>query len=168
MTISRKNGLAMTAEVFLVLPLERVAGRAQPQRKNLLAPTGTADRTLNRLLLHRSHDDNAPRFNCRNLNHPAVYLEQCSIIASDSESRIKVACSSNRVEVFTADHFPLNVEPAASANYSHHFPPLRLIVGLFGFRAFASTFSFTGPGLTIRSMVDFDTLNIVPSSCFEY
>lgn len=23
-------------------------------------------------------------------------------------------------------------------------------------------------GLTIRSIVDFDTLNIVPSSCFEY
>ena len=40
MAISRKNGLTMTAEVFLVLPLERAAGRAKSQRKDLLASKG--------------------------------------------------------------------------------------------------------------------------------
>ena len=108
----------MTAEIFFVLPLQGVAGRAQSKRKNLLAPTGTADRTLTRLFLHRLHDHNAPGFNSQNLNHPAVCLEQCSIIAAHGESRIKIANS--------------------------------------------------GTGRTILSMVDFDTLNIVPSSCLEY
>jgi len=65
----------MTAEVFLILPLQRVAGGAQAQRENLLASTGTADRTLNRLLLHRSHDHNGPRFNRGNLDHPTVHLK---------------------------------------------------------------------------------------------
>jgi hypothetical protein len=86
MAVSRKNGFTMTAEVFFILPLKRVARRAQSQSENLLAPTGTANRTLERLLLHRSHDQNAPWFNCRNLNHPTVYLEQCPIITSESES----------------------------------------------------------------------------------
>ncbi|HTF70658.1 MAG TPA: hypothetical protein VK638_49115, partial [Edaphobacter sp.] len=49
----------------------------------------------------------------------------------------------DRVEVFTADHFSLNIEPAASANYAHHFRPLGPIVVLFCFPAFAATFSLT-------------------------
>jgi hypothetical protein len=75
MAISRKNGLPMAAEVFLVLPLQGVAGCAESQRQNLFAPTGTTDRTLNRLFLHRLHDQNTSGFNCLNLNHPTVDLE---------------------------------------------------------------------------------------------
>lgn len=52
----------------------------------VLAPTGATDRTLNRPFLHRLHDQRTSGFNCLNLNHPAVDLEQCSIIASHSES----------------------------------------------------------------------------------
>jgi hypothetical protein len=86
MAISRKNGLAMAAEVFLVLPLQGVASSAEFQGENLFAPTGTTDRTLNRLLLHRLHDPSTSGFNCLNLNHPTVDLEQCAIIATHSES----------------------------------------------------------------------------------
>ena len=139
MAISRQNGLAMAAEVFSVLPLEGVAGRAESQGEYLLTPTRTEDRTLNSLCLHCLHDQSMSRSDSFSFNHPTVDLDNVRIITAID-----------------------------SANHSHQFHALSLTLVRFVFPPFVATVGFIGIGLTIRSMVDLDTLNMVPSSCFEY
>lgn len=52
-SIPRENFFAMTTEVLLILPLQRVAGRAEAESEDLIPATRTADRALEQT----SHSD---------------------------------------------------------------------------------------------------------------
>jgi hypothetical protein len=80
--IALEDRFAKPSEVFLVLPLQRIAGRTEAQRKDLRSPAGAAKRELDSSLPHRY-----------SLDFSRDSLSRMNVSISDAFPRIRSHCS---------------------------------------------------------------------------
>ncbi len=108
LAVPSQNLFPVAAEVFLILPFQRVTGRTEAQREDLIFPARAADGPLYQSRHRLHHPLRSRRVQNLHVHQPAVHEEAGAVVALHRERCFQVVLPAHAVQQFAANHFPFD------------------------------------------------------------